>query len=60
MLPIAGFEEGIAISLLFDGVGFEMLVVLSPYEFIKEAVDDLVGTLVCERLIMDWIDLVLL
>ena len=58
-MPIAGFEEGVAISLLFDGVGLEMLV-LSPYEFIKEAVDDVVGTLVCERLVMDWIDLVLL
>ena len=35
-MPIAGFEEGVAISLLFDGVSLEMLV-LSPYEFIKEA-----------------------
>ena len=58
-MPIAGFEEGVAILLLFDGIGLEMLV-LSPYEFIKEAVDDVVGTLVCERLVMDWIDLVLL
>ena len=37
-MPIAGFEEGVAISLLFDGVSLEMLV-LSPYEFIKEEMD---------------------